>query len=111
MRKREPSVNLTRIRPTRQTGHHVEFSQQPGDDLFCVGFFGEPIEIGEDFLEGVFCVLDGLGAVVLPLGLQAPMVLKKFFAIKLSECRFTRRAAAASNKNPGTRVLALGILD
>ena len=59
--------------------------------MFCVGFFGESIEVGDDFQEGVLCVLDGLRAEVLTLGLQTFVMLEKFFAIKLGERRNARR--------------------
>ena len=81
----ETSVNLTRIRPSRQTGHAVKLLEELGDELFCVGFCGEPIEVGQDFQEGVFSVLDGLGAVVFALRLQAFMMFEKLFAVEIRE--------------------------
>ncbi len=103
-------MNLAGIRPAGKTGHHVELFQQLGDDVFCVGFFGESIEVGDDFQEGVFCVFNGLGAEVFALGLQAFVMFEKFFPVKLGERR-NRGGAAGSNRKPGIRVLALGISD
>ena len=85
--KREPSVNLAGVRPAGKTGHHVEFFQQLGDDVFCVGVFGESIEVGDDFQEGVLCVFNGLGAEVFALGLQAFLMFAELFPVKLGESR------------------------
>ena len=78
-------MNLAGVGPAGEAGHHVELAEQLGDYLFGVGFFGESIEVGDDFQEGGFDVLDGLCAVILALGLQALMMLEKFFAIELGQ--------------------------
>ena len=75
-------MNLARFGPARQTGHDVELFQQSCDDVLCVGFFGESIEVGDDLEEGVLGVFNGLVAEVFALGLQALMMFEKLFAIK-----------------------------
>jgi len=83
-------VNLIRIRPAGQTRDRVELFKELRDDLFCVGLFGEPIEVGDDFQEGVLCVFNGLGAEVFALGLQAFMVLDELFPVKRGQSGVAR---------------------
>ena len=76
-------MDFVRVGPAGQAGHHVEFTQQLGN-LFGVGFFGEAIGFGDDAEEGGFDVLDGLGAVILALGVQALMMFDELFAVELA---------------------------
>lgn len=76
-------MDLARVGPARQAGHDVELAEQIGNDLFGVGASGQPIHLGDDFLEGGFSVAEGLIAEVLALGLETSMVFHKLFAVKL----------------------------
>lgn len=78
-------MNLIRIRPARQTRHDIKLFEELCDDLFCVGLFGEPIEVGDDFQEGVLGVFNSLRAEVFTLGLQAFVMFDELFPVELGE--------------------------
>ena len=76
-------MDFVRIRPTGQTSHDVELAKELGN-LFGVDLFGEAVGFGNDSEEGGFDVIDGLGAVVLALGLEAFVMFDEFFPIELT---------------------------
>lgn len=78
-------MKLLRFRPAGETRHDIKLLQELRDDVFCVGLFGEPIEVGDDFQEGVLCVFNGLRAEILTLGLKTFVMLDELFPVKLGE--------------------------
>ena len=92
------SVDVARVRPSRQAGHHVELPKQITDDLVRVVLFAKLFEAGEDACQGGVDFPERGVGITFTLLLQTASVLQELFTVKLEGGRGRDRRPAARQK-------------
>lgn len=86
------------IGPGGKPGHDVEFPEQPGHHFVGIGGARELFEVGHHALQRLLDAADGLLGEILPLRLQALVMLEKFFAIKVNQGRWRHRSVTVGEE-------------
>ena len=79
------SVDVFGVRPGREPGHDVEFSEERTDDLGCVVLRGELLELFDDLDERCLDSSNGVFRVLRPLLLETAAVPEELLSIELGD--------------------------
>src|SRR5688572_17196518 len=83
--RRRVLMELTGIGPHGELRHEVELPQELSDHLTGVVALAELLQLAQDTGQGLFGLTDGHIGIVLPLALEAGVVLQKLLPIELRQ--------------------------